>query len=177
MNLDKYLVVPGAPGVHKLVNSRPNGVIIEDRKEGRTRFVPVRQQQITPLATVAVYTYTDEGEGTIPLVDVFQKMLDLHETTPPVDPKASSNELRGYFSTVLPEHDRDRVHIGDIQKCIKWYNFMREFGIFEDAKAEAARIAAEAGTEAEVKVEEVSAPEPEPEAKKPAKKAAKKASE
>lgn len=143
MNLDKYLVVPGAPGVHKLVSSRANGVIIDDRKEGRTRFVPVRQQQITPLATVAVYTYTDEGEGTVPLVEVFQKMLDLHDTTPPVDPKASSPELRAYFTTVLPDHDRDRVHIGDIQKCIKWYNFMREHGIFEEAKREAEKIAAE----------------------------------
>ena len=123
MNIDKYLVVPGAPGVHKLVSSRTNGVIIDDRKEGRTRFVPVRQQQITPLATVAVYTYTDEGEGTVPLVEVFQKMLDLHETTPPANPKSSSPELRAYFTAVLPDHDRDRVHIGDIQKCIKWYNF------------------------------------------------------
>ncbi len=143
MNIDKYLVVPGAPGVHKLVSSRTNGVIIDDRKEGRTRFVPVRQQQITPLATVAVYTFTDEGEGTVPLVEVFQKMLDLHETTPPADPKSSSPELRAYFTAVLPDHDRDRVHIGDIQKCIKWYNFMREHGIFEEAKREAEKIAAE----------------------------------
>ena len=143
MNLDKYLVVPGAPGVHKLVSSRANGVIIDDRKEGRTRFVPVRQQQITPLATVAVYTFTEEGENTVPLVEVFQKMLDLHDTTPPADPKASSPELRAYFTAVLPDHDRDRVHIGDIQKCIKWYNFMREHGIFEEAQREAEKIAAE----------------------------------
>jgi hypothetical protein len=143
VNIDKYLVVPGAPGVHKLVNSRANGVIIDDRKEGRTRFVPVRQQQITPLATVAVYTYTEEGESTVPLVEVFQKMLDLHDTTPPADPKASSPELRAYFTAVLPDHDRDRVHIGDIQKCIKWYNFMREHGIFEEARLEAEKIAAE----------------------------------
>ncbi len=143
VNLDKYLVVPGAPGVHKLVNSRANGVIIDDRKEGRTRFVPVRQQQITPLATVAVYTFTDEGESTVPLVEVFQKMLDLHDTTPPADPKASSAELRAYFTTVLPDHDRDRVHIGDIQKCIKWYNFMREHGIFEEAQREAEKLAAD----------------------------------
>jgi hypothetical protein len=152
--LDKYLVVPGAPGVHKLVSSRSNGVIIEDRKEGRIRFVPVRQQQVTPLATVAIYTFTDEGEGTVPLVDVFQKMLDLHETTPPADPKAQSKELREYFSKVLPEHDRDRVHIGDIQKCIKWYNFMREHGIFEEAKREAEAKAQESAAEgAEPKAE------------------------
>lgn len=173
MNIDKYLVVPGAPGVHKLVNSRANGVIIDDRKEGRTRFVPVRQQQITPLATVAVYTYNEEGEGTVPLVEVFQKMLDLHETTPPADPKASSVELRAYFSVVLPDHDRDRVHIGDIQKCIKWYNFMREHGIFEEARREAEKIAAET---AEAEKEEAAAAEPEA-APVAAKKTAKKAAE
>jgi hypothetical protein len=171
MNLDKYLVVPGAPGVHKLVNSRPNCVIIEDKKEGRVRFVPVRQQQITPLATVAVYTFTDEGEGTVPLVDVFQKMLDLHESTPPVDPKAASADLRAYFTAVLPDHDRDRVHIGDIQKCIKWYNYMREFGVFEDARREAEKLASEtAAEETPVVAEEVAAPAQE---EKPAKKAAK----
>ena len=137
MNLDKNLVVPGAPGVHKLVNSRPNGVIIEDRKEGRTRFVPVRQQQVTPLATVAVYTFTNEGEGTVPLVDVFQKMLDQYEENPPVSLESASPAFRDYFSKILPEHDRDRVHINDIKKCIKWFNFMYENGIFEEAKREA----------------------------------------
>lgn len=169
MNLDKYLVVPGAPGVHKLVSSRANGVIIDDRKEGRTRFVPVRQQQITPLATVAVYTFNEEGEGTVPLVEVFQKMLDLHETTPPADPKAPSPELRAYFTAVLPDHDRDRVHIGDIQKCIKWYNFMREHGIFEEAKREAEQIAAETA-EAEKLEAAAAAPEKKPVAEKKAEK-------
>ena len=41
MNLEKFLVVAGIPGVHKLVASRSNGLVIEDRLEGRTRFVPV----------------------------------------------------------------------------------------------------------------------------------------
>jgi len=164
--------VPGAPGVHKLVSSRANGVIIDDRKEGRTRFVPVRQQQITPLATVAVYTFTEEGENTVPLVEVFQKMLDLHDTTPPADPKASSPELRAYFTAVLPDHDRDRVHIGDIQKCIKWYNFMREHGIFEEAKREAEKEEAAAVAEAEADLPAVALAKEEADEKKPAKKAA-----
>jgi len=134
MNLEKFLVVAGIPGVHKLVASRSNGLVIEDRLEGRTRFVPVRQQQVTPLATVAVYTDTEEG--TVPLVDVFQKMLDQFDETPPVSPDASSADFRAYFSKILPEHDRDRVHINDIKKCIKWFNFMREKGIFEEARRE-----------------------------------------
>jgi len=141
MNLEKFLVVAGIPGVHKLVASRSNGLVIEDRLEGRTRFVPVRQQQVTPLATVAVYTDTEEG--TVPLVDVFQKMLDQFDETPPVGLDASSADFRAYFSKILPEHDRDRVHINDIKKCIKWFNFMREKGIFEEARREEAAANAE----------------------------------
>jgi hypothetical protein len=138
MNLDKYLVVSGLPGVHKLVTSRADGVIIEDRKEGRTRFVSARQGQVTPLATVAIYTNTAEGDGTVPLVDVFEKMYDQYAATPPVDVNASNQELRAYFTQILPDHDQDRVHINDIKKCIKWFSFMHQNGILEEAKREAA---------------------------------------
>lgn len=134
MNLEKFLVIAGVPGVHKLIATRSNGLVIEDRQEGRTRFVPVRQNQITPLGTVAVYTDTEEG--TLPIADVFQKMLDLLESTPPVPLTANSAELRRYFTQILPEHDRDRVHINDIKKCIKWFNFMQEKGIFDEVKSE-----------------------------------------
>lgn len=148
LNLEQYLVVGGSPGVHKLVTNRSNGLIIEDRHEGRTRFVPVRQQQVTPLGTISIYT--DNDEGTIMLGDVFQKMLDLYDTTPPVGLDSNSAALRAYFVEVLPEHDRDRVHINDIKKCIKWFNFMREKGIFEEIKKlEAAQAAEEAAEVAE----------------------------
>jgi hypothetical protein len=142
VNLDKYIVVSGAPGVHKLVSSRANGVIIEDRKERRTRFVPARQQHLTAIGTVAIYTYTSEGEGTVPLTEVFQKMLDAYEATPTPAPDANSTDFRDYFTTVLPDHDRDRVHINDIKKCVKWFTFMRDHGIFEEAQREAAAEAA-----------------------------------
>jgi hypothetical protein len=148
MNLDKYLVVSGTPGVHKLITSRADGVIIEDKKEGRTRFVSARQGQVTPLATVAIYTFSDEGEGTVPLVDVFEKMFDQHESVPPVDVNSSNEVLRDYFSKILPEHDRDRVHISDIKKCIKWYVFMHSNGIFQEAKQEAEALKAEQEKEA-----------------------------
>ena len=144
MNLEKYLVVAGTPGVHKLVANRNNGILIEDLYEGRTRFVPARQHQITPIATVAIYTDTEEG--TVALTDVFQKMLDLQETTPPVSLNASSPDFRTYFATVLPEYDRERVHINDIKKCIKWFNFMQEKGVFAAAEREAAAAEEETPT-------------------------------
>jgi len=147
VNLEQYLVVGGSPGVHKLVTNRSNGLIIEDRHEGRTRFIPVRQQQVTPLGTISIYT--DNEEGTIMLGDVFQKMLDLYDTTPPVGLDSNSAVLRAYFIEVLPEHDRDRVHINDIKKCIKWFNFMREKGIFEEIKKVEATEAADETSDAQ----------------------------
>lgn len=165
MNLEKYLVVAGIPGVHKLVASRANGVVIEDRKEKRTRFVPARQQQITPIATVGIYTDTEEG--TVSLTDVFQKMLDQYESLPPASLDASSADFREYFSKILPEHDRDRVHINDIKKCIKWFNFMKESGIFEEAQREAAQ--AEATKEAPAAEPENTEPTPVAEEPKPKK--------
>ncbi len=150
MNLEKYLVVAGMPGVHKVTATRSNGFVIEDLNEGRSRFVPMRQQQVTPLATVGIYTYTDaEGENTIPLADVFQKMLDQYESIPPVSLDSNSTAFRAYFSAVLPEHDQDRVHINDIKKCIKWFKYMVEKGIFEDLKREEATTKTETTEPAE----------------------------
>lgn len=136
MNLEKYLVVAGIPGVHKVMATRSNGFIIEDRNAGRSRFVPMRQSQVTPLATVGIYSYTQEdGEGTVPLADVFQKMLDQYESLPPVSLEEQSPAFRAYFTQILPEHDQERVHINDIKKCIKWFNYMKEKGIFEEIKS------------------------------------------
>jgi hypothetical protein len=96
-------------------------------------------------------------------------MFDQHESAPPVGVNASGNELREYFSSILPDHDRDRVHINDIKKCIKWYTFMYDKGILAAAKAEASV----ADTVVAEEVEEVSE-QPAPEAKpKAAKKSAK----
>ena len=162
MNLEKYLVVAGVPGVHKLVSSRANGLVIEDRQEGRTRFVPVRQQQVTPIATVAIYTDTEEC--TIALTDVFQKMLDQYDSLPPADLNANSAVLREYFTSILPEHDRDRVHINDIKKCLKWYNFMYASGILQEAKLEAA--AQKAAEEPVAEPEKANKPEKETKAAK-----------
>ena len=44
----------------------------------------------------------------------------------------------------------DVVHINDIKKCIKWFNFMQENGIFEEAKKEAEALAKETSETEEV---------------------------
>ncbi len=134
MNLEKLVVVSGLPGVHKIVNTRSNGLIIHDTIENRSRFVPMRANQFTALGTVSVYT--DADVDSIPLGDVWQKIFDNLETVPLVPQSASSAEFRAYFSKVMPEHDHDRVHINDIKKCLKWFAFAFEKGLLKTDKVE-----------------------------------------
>ena len=41
----------------------------------------------------------------------------------------SSKELREYFSTILPDFDRERVHDSDIRKLFTWYDILIKNGI------------------------------------------------
>ena len=36
-----------------------------------------------------------------------------------------ADDLRSWFKIIIPDHDEDRVHINDIRKVIKWYNFLK----------------------------------------------------
>lgn len=122
MNLDKYIAVSGLPGLYELVNSRNNGLLISDIDSGKTRFVSMRKHQFTPMATVAIYTYDDATEIKV----IFRTMLEQFEENPPVSIKESTENIRNYFSKVLPDYDEDRVQVSDIKKVIKWFNFLNE---------------------------------------------------
>ena len=51
-------------------------------------------------------------------------MLEQFETLPPVSTSSSANDIRLYFSQILPDFDRNKVLISDIKKLIKWFNFL-----------------------------------------------------
>lgn len=123
MNLKDYLAVSGLPGIFRMVASRNNGLIIEDLDEGKRRFVSSRKHQFTPLESIAIYT--DDGDST-ELKNVFGNMLEQLEDNPPVNPNGPTEELKEYFTDVLPTYDKNRVHTGDIKKVVKWFKYMQE---------------------------------------------------
>ncbi len=134
MKLEKYIAVSGMSGLFKLVNTRNNGILIEDFDTNNTKFVSTRKHQFTPLGTIALYTNDDSVE----LQKVFKSMHELKDEIGLVDLNSNSSELRDYFVKVLPDYDPDRVHISDIKKVIKWYNFLEERGlmVFESDEEE-----------------------------------------
>jgi Domain of unknown function (DUF5606) len=126
MNLDKLIAITGMSGIYKAVVSRKNGMIVEDLDLRQQRFVPMRGYQFSPLQTIGVYTDNNE---TLPLEEVFQKMLDAIETTPPVAHDAVPKALFGYFESVLPNYDKERVKQSDVRKIIKWFVFLNQRGL------------------------------------------------
>lgn len=73
--------------------------------------------------------YTDGDD--VPLGKVLENMKQLEESKEASInyKKASGDELREYFAKVLPNFDRERVHVSDIKKLIQWYNILVNNGV------------------------------------------------
>ena len=121
------LAISGKPGLYKLVTRGKNNIIFEALDTTHRRMPAFSTDRITSLADIAMFTETDD----IPLMDVLENLKTLEAgKKASVDPKkASTKELQDYFTKVLPEWDRDRVHVSDIKKLISWYNILIEAGI------------------------------------------------
>jgi hypothetical protein len=124
MNLEKFVVVSGLPGVYRLIANRPNGLVIEDIDTRQTKFASSRQHQFTPLATVGVYSLLEEG--TVEVKTVFKTMLEKIEELPLANPNAPKAELMEYFSKILPDYDPARVFPSHVSKILKWFSFLNE---------------------------------------------------
>ena len=132
MNIKDIIAVSGVPGLNKLVNSRNNGLVVEDLDTGRSKFYSIRKHQFTPLETVAIYTMMD----TVELKEVFKTMMERSDELPIVSVKAPAQEITTYFEEILPDYDRDRVYLSDIKKIIKWYNKLKEKGFLASDEEE-----------------------------------------
>ncbi len=110
------LAISGKPGLYKLVSRGNNNLIVEALDATHKRMPAFATDRITSLADVAMFTETDD----IPLMDVLDNMKKLEDGKKASinEKKASGEELREYFTKVLPEWDRDRVQNSHIKKLI-----------------------------------------------------------
>lgn len=142
---DTILAIAGKPGLYKLVSRGKNNLIVEALDQTRRRQPAFASDRITSLNDIAMYTETDD----IALTKVLDNMKTLENgKKSSIDfKKASGDELREYFSKVLPEFDRDRVQNSHIKKLIQWYNILIEAGVTDFADAEEKEEKAEESAE------------------------------
>lgn len=129
------LAISGKPGLYKLVSRGNNSLIVEALDATHKRMPAFGNDRITSLADIAMFTETDD----VPLMTILVSLRDLEggKESSLNYKKASPAELHEYFTKVLPEWDRDRVHNSDIKKLIQWYNILVKAGVtdFEEEMA------------------------------------------
>ena len=129
------LAISGKPGLYKLVSRGNTSLIVEALDATHKRMPAFGNDRITSLADIAMFTETDD----VPLMTILASLRDLEggKESSLNYKKASPAELHEYFTKVLPEWDRDRVHNSDIKKLIQWYNILVKAGVtdFEEEMA------------------------------------------
>lgn len=121
------LAISGKPGLYKLVSRAKNSLIVEALDSTHRRQPAFATDRITSLGDIAMYTTADD----VPLYKVLDNLKTLADgKASAIDyRKASAKQLQDYFAKVLPDYDRDRVHVSDIKKLLQWYNILIACGI------------------------------------------------
>ena len=126
MELKEILAISGQPGLYKYVAQSTRGVIVESLLDGR-RMNASSNARVSALSEISMFTEGDD----IALADVFTRIYEHTGGKTAIDPKSSPEALKAAFAEVLPEYDRDRVHVSDIKKCFAWYNLLVGAGFTE----------------------------------------------
>ena len=101
MELKEILAISGQPGLYKYVAQSSRGVIVESLSDGK-RMNAASNSKVSALTEISIFT---EGEA--------------------------PEKLKAYFAEVLPEYDRDRVHVSDMKKVFSWFNTLVGAGFTE----------------------------------------------
>lgn len=125
MKLTDILAISGKPGLFKITANRDNGLIACALGSDKNNFYASRTHMFTPLENITVYTETD----TIELVEVFKKIKADEKSK--IASTAKNDEIRAYFTKLVPDHDQEKVYISDVKKILKWYDALNSFGLLE----------------------------------------------
>ncbi|CAN5785595.1 hypothetical protein BH11BAC7_BH11BAC7_37070 [soil metagenome] len=125
MDISNIISMSGMPGLYKVIAQSKNGVIVESLLD-KKRFPAFASNRISTLEDISIYT---TGED-LPLKEVYKKVFEKENGGSAIDPKAADEKtLRAYLETVIPEYDKERVHISDLRKLFSWYNILQKAGL------------------------------------------------
>ncbi len=123
--LKTILSVAGKPGLYKLVSSGKNMVIVESLSDKKKLPIYARDKVVS-LGDISIYTDSDE----VPLKNVLIAIKTKENgVKASINTSAKPEELKKYFTEILPDFDKERVYPTDIKKMIGWYNLLTEAAI------------------------------------------------
>ncbi|GAB3251186.1 DUF5606 domain-containing protein [Larkinella harenae] len=117
--------IAGKGGLYRIVKPSRAGVIVESLDERKEKSMIGPTARVSVLKDISIYT--DDEEQSKPLADVFLAIYEKYGDELPITPKSASNaELADFIGEVVPDYDRDRVHMSDVKKMISWYFILRK---------------------------------------------------
>lgn len=138
MELKDIMAISGQPGLFKYVAQSTNGIIVESIGDGK-RMNATGSSKVSALAEIAVFT--DDGE--LPLSKILEALFVKTGGKETISPKSAPELLQTHFAEIVPDYDRDRVHISDMKKIISWYNLLVDAGMTDFSVKEAEEASAE----------------------------------
>jgi len=127
MELKEILAISGRPGLYRYVAQSTRGVIVESLVDGTRSNAASASRMMSALSEISIFTEGDD----IPLARVFTNIYAHTGGKEAISHKESPEALKAYFAEVLPEYDRERVHVSDIKKVFAWYNILVKAGMTE----------------------------------------------
>lgn len=131
MDLSEIAAVTGLPGLFKVASRRADGVIVTSLHDGKTQFVSSRNHLFSTLDSITMYT---TGEP-VALKEVLAS-IKKHEAKHAVPDVKDDAGLKKWLEVVLPDYDKEKVHVSDMKKLAKWYGFLSEKNLIEELTAE-----------------------------------------
>jgi hypothetical protein len=132
MDLENIISIAGYSGLHKVVGSTKNGIVVESLEDGK-RMAAYATHKVSALDDISIFSETED----VPLKDVFQKMYDENKGKAGISHKAAALELKAFFLKSMSDYDQERVYVSDIKKVIRWYNLLIESGLLKPLEKEA----------------------------------------
>lgn len=136
--LKGILAVSGHSGLFKKIAEGKTHIIVENLVTERR--MPVHSSsKVSALEDIAVFT--DSGEK--PLKEVLKSIFERENGGKTIDHKVSDEELKRFFSEVVPDFNREKVYVSDIRKVVSWYNILQEKELLDFSEEEEIKTEAE----------------------------------
>jgi hypothetical protein len=132
MKLSEIVSVSQMPGIFKVVGKKNDGLIVTSLVDGKSQFISGRTNMFSTLDNITIYG----NEEPIELRTALAEMKKQAAKNPPASPNGTEAEIRKYFESVLPDHDKSKVYLSDIKKLIKWFAILDGKGLIEELIAE-----------------------------------------
>ena len=120
------MAISGHGGLFKFISQARNGIIVESLETGK-RMNAFATMKVSALEDIAIYTEDKE----IPLEEVLVSLHKYENGREAISPKSEPEDLKDYFSAILPEYDRERVYVSDIKKVLTWYNLLLKYDLLK----------------------------------------------